>query len=104
MRIAQLEQELRWAQLRIQVLEERLRQQRIRMLGPGSETLSDLQLELLAEEEPGASADEVAAESRREPITTTGMDRPASTWTSAVPPSASEPPTMSPVATSSESP
>jgi transposase len=65
-RIAQLERELHWAQLKIQVLEERLRQQRIRFLGPGSETLSDLQLELLADEEPGVTADEVEAESRRE--------------------------------------
>jgi transposase len=65
-RIAQLERELHWAQLKIQVLEERLRQQRIRMLGPQSETLSDLQLELLADEEPGVTADEVEAEARRE--------------------------------------
>jgi transposase len=65
-RIAQLERELHWAQLKIQVLEERLRQQRIRILGPQSETLSDLQLELLADEEPGVTADEVEAEARRE--------------------------------------
>jgi len=68
-RIAVLERELQWAQLKIQVLEERLRQQRIKMLGPRSETLSDLQLELLAEEEPGVTREEVEAESRREPIT-----------------------------------
>jgi len=68
LRIAQLESELKWAHLKIQVLEERLRQQRIRMLGPQSETLSNLQLELLADEEPSATSDEVAAESRREPI------------------------------------
>ena len=67
-RIAQLERELHWAQLKIQVLEERLRQQRIHMLGPQSETLSDLQLELLAEEEPGVTADEVQAEGGRERI------------------------------------
>jgi transposase len=65
-RIAQLERELHWAQLKIQVLEERLRQQRIRMLGPHSETLTDLQLELLADEEPGVTLDEVEAEARRE--------------------------------------
>jgi hypothetical protein len=53
-RIAHLERELHWAQLKIQVLEERLRQQRIRLLGPQSETLSNLQLELLADEEPGS--------------------------------------------------
>jgi transposase len=67
-RIAQLERELQWAQLRIQVLEERLRRGRIRLLGPFSETLSNLQLELLAEEEPGATADEVEAEARREAV------------------------------------
>ncbi|MDQ2776399.1 MAG: IS66 family transposase zinc-finger binding domain-containing protein [Acidobacteriota bacterium] len=38
------------------------------MLGPQSETLSNLQLELLADEEPGVTADEVAAEGRREPV------------------------------------
>jgi transposase len=69
LRIAQLESELKWAHLKIQVLEERLRQQRIRMLGPHSETLTNLQLELLADEEPSATSDEVAAEARREPIT-----------------------------------
>jgi hypothetical protein len=52
LRIVQLERELQWAHLKIQVLEEKLRQQRIRMLGPQSETLSNLQLELLADEEP----------------------------------------------------
>jgi len=45
-RIAELERQLHWAQLKIQVLEEELRQRRIQMLGPRSETLSDLQLEL----------------------------------------------------------
>ena len=69
LRIAQLERELNWAHLKIQVLEERLRQQRIHFLGPKSETLNNLQLELLADEEPSVTADEVAAESKREPIT-----------------------------------
>jgi transposase len=69
LRIAQLERELHWAQLKIQVLEERLRQQRIHLLGPRSETLSDLQLELLADEEPGVTADEVEAEAKRDAIT-----------------------------------
>ena len=69
LRIVQLESELRWAHLKIQVLEEKLRQQRIRMLGPHSETLGNLQLELLAEEEPGVASDEVAAEAQREPLT-----------------------------------
>jgi transposase len=68
LRIAQLESELKWAHLKIQVLEEKLRQQRIRMLGPQSETLSNLQLELLADEEPSATSDEVVAEAKREPI------------------------------------
>lgn len=66
LRISHLERELHWAQLKIQVLEERLRKQRILLLGPQSETLSNLQLELLADEEPGVTADEVAAEARRE--------------------------------------
>jgi len=66
--IATLERELQWAHLKIQVLEERLRQRRIQVLGPHSETLSDLQLELLAEVEPSATRDEVEAESRREPL------------------------------------
>jgi len=69
LRIAQLEGELRWAHLKIRVLEEKLRQQRIRMLGPHSETLNNLQLELLADEEPSATGEEVAAEAQREPIT-----------------------------------
>ena len=67
-RIAMLERELQWAHLKIQVLEERLRQRRIQLLGPHSETLSDLQLELLAEEEPSATGEEVEAETRREPL------------------------------------
>src|SRR5438270_855219 len=69
LRIAQLERELQWAHLKIQVLEEKLRKHRIHMLGPHSETLNNLQLELLAEEEPSATSDEVAAEAQREPIT-----------------------------------
>src|SRR3984957_1196866 len=69
--------ELQWANLTIQkkdaeilLLQERLRKQRIGFLGPLSETLSDLQLELLTEEEPGVTRAEVEAESRREPILT----------------------------------
>jgi transposase len=69
-RIAELERQLHWAQLKIQALEEELRQRRIHLLGPRSETLGNLQLELLADEEPGATRDEVEAESRREPIAT----------------------------------
>ena len=62
--------EIAWANLKIRQLEERLRQRRIQLLGPFSETLSDLQLELLAEQEPGATAEEVEAEARREPLPT----------------------------------
>lgn len=69
LRILDLERELQWAHLKIQVLEEKLRQQRIRMLGPHSETLNNLQLELLADEEPSATSDEVEAEAKRPPIT-----------------------------------
>jgi transposase len=68
LRIAVLERELAWAHLKIQALIEELRQQRIQKLGPRSETLSDLQLELLAEEEPGVTREEVEAEARREQL------------------------------------
>ena len=71
--VAQLEKqleserkELAYARLKIQVLEEQLRQQRIAQYGPGSEKLSDLQLKLL-DEEPAVSRDEVQAESERGP-------------------------------------
>src|ERR1035438_8155374 len=57
--------QLEYAELKIQVLEERLRQQRIAKYGPGSEKLSNAQLELL-ELEPGVSSAEVEAESQRE--------------------------------------
>ena len=49
------------------MLEERLRLVRIEKYGPGSEKLSDLQLELL-EQEPGVSNVEVEAESQREAV------------------------------------
>ena len=62
--IAELTRELHWAHLKIQVLEERLRLQRIDKYGPGSEKLSNAQLELL-ELEPGVSNAEVQAESER---------------------------------------
>jgi transposase len=62
--IVHLQQELAWAKLKIQVLEERLRQERIKKYGPGSEKLSDAQLQLL-ELEPGVSHAEVEAESAR---------------------------------------
>ena len=62
-----LKKQLEWAYLKISVLEERLRLQRIAKYGPKSEKLSDAQLELL-EGEPGVSAAEVEAESSREPL------------------------------------
>ena len=67
-RIAVLERELAWAHLKIQSLTEELRQQRVKLLGPRSETLSDLQLQLLADEEPGTTLDEVEAEAQRSPL------------------------------------
>lgn len=74
-RVAVLERELQWAQFTIQkrdvqirLLEERLRQQRIQFLGPRSETLSNLQLELLTEQEPSTTCDEVEAEAKRGPL------------------------------------
>jgi transposase len=65
--IANLERELQWAQLKIQSLEAAMRQLRIQFYGPKSETLSNLQLDLL-EAEPSVTRDEVEAESRREPL------------------------------------
>jgi transposase len=65
--IVHLTQELQWSRMKIQALEERLRQEMIRKYGPKSEKLSDAQL-LLLELEPGVSAAEVEAESRREPL------------------------------------
>lgn len=62
-----LKRELHWALLKIQVLEERLRLERIKKYGPASDKLSDAQLKLL-HEEPGISREEVEAESRREPL------------------------------------
>jgi transposase len=71
-RIIQIQQEREreryWAELKIQLLEERLRQRRIEMFGPKSETVSNLQLELLADEEPSVTADEIEAEAKREPV------------------------------------
>jgi transposase len=65
--VAALKRELQWARLRIQLLEEKLRLQRIKKYGPSSEKLSAEQLALL-ELEPGVSRAEVEAESRREPV------------------------------------
>jgi len=55
---------LKFAEYKIRVLEERLRLVRIEKYGPGSEKLSDEQLELL-ELEPGVSSAEVKAETER---------------------------------------
>jgi hypothetical protein len=62
--LASTEQRLQFAELRVQVLEERLRQRRIEKYGAGSEKLSNLQLEML-EQEPGVSQAEVQAEGER---------------------------------------
>jgi transposase len=62
--IAELQQKLQWAELKVLSLEERLRLQRIEKYGAGSEKLSNLQLQLL-EEEPGVSQAEIEAESER---------------------------------------
>ena len=59
--------ELEYAQMKIRVLEEHLRLRRIARYGPGSEKLSNLQLQLL-EEEPGVSSEEVQAEGQREAL------------------------------------
>jgi hypothetical protein len=66
-KIASDARELEYARLKIQVLEEHLRLRRIAKYGPGSEKLSNLQLQLL-EEEPGVSNQEVQAESERETL------------------------------------
>ena len=58
---------LKFAEYRVRVLEERLRLVRIEKYGPGSEKLSDDQLELL-ELEPGVSSAEVEAESQRKQL------------------------------------
>jgi len=61
------EQELHYSRLKIQLLEEKLRAMRIAKYGKASETLSDLQLELL-DLEPGVRGEEVVAESERDPL------------------------------------
>ncbi len=65
--VAELKRQLHWAHLKIQVLEERLRLQRIQKYGPDSEKLSDAQLDLL-DLEPGVSNLEVQAEGERGPL------------------------------------
>ena len=58
---------LQFAEYKVRVLEERLRLARIEKYGPGSEKLSEDQLELL-ELEPGVSSAEVEAESQRQQL------------------------------------
>ena len=65
--VVELKRQLQFAHLKIQLLEERLRLERIQKYGPASEKLNDAQLELL-DEEPGVSRLEVIAESEREPL------------------------------------
>lgn len=62
-----LEYELEWSRLKIQSLTEELRLERIKRYGHKSETLSAMQLDLL-DQEPGATADEIEAEAKREPL------------------------------------
>ena len=57
-RIVELEKQLVLANLMIQLLQEKLRLQRIKKYGPGSEKLNSTQLELL-ELEPGVSRQEI---------------------------------------------
>lgn len=76
--LARKDQALALAEVKIKVLEERLRLDRIGRYGKRSETLSDLQLQLL-DLEPGVSSEEVEAESEREPLQPqTPQDKPAS--------------------------
>jgi transposase len=63
-KLEEKESQLQYAELKIQVLEARLRKLRIDKYGAGSEKLSDAQLELL-ELEPGVRGAEVQAESQR---------------------------------------
>jgi transposase len=74
-RNAELIRQLQWANLKIQVLEEQLRLERIKKYGPGSEKLSDAQLHLL-DLEPGVSNVEVQAESQREPLPAPAKKQP----------------------------
>ena len=62
-----LTKQLQWAEWKIRALEERLRLEMIKKYGPKSEKLSDAQMQLL-ELEPGVSAEEIEAESQREPL------------------------------------
>src|ERR1700748_3395600 len=74
--IEQLKHKLQFAELKIQLLEERLRQMLIKKYGASSEKLSSEQLQLV-ELEPGVSSDEVQAESKREALSPQSNDRQA---------------------------
>src|SRR5207245_4520819 len=77
-RLESYQNRLQYAELKIRVLEERLRLVRIAKYGSGSEKFSDAQLELL-ELEPGVSSAEVQAESARpavQPSTKTKRKHP----------------------------
>jgi len=76
-KVSQRDYELMRANLVIESLREQLRLERVKFLGPKSETLSDLQLKLLIEEEPSVTLDEVKAESRRELIEPEPLPPPA---------------------------
>ena len=65
--LAVKDQALAMAEMKVVALQEQLRLARIAKYGNRSETLSDLQLELL-DLEPGVSSDEVAVESERGPL------------------------------------
>lgn len=68
--LAVTSERLQLSELRVQLLEEKLRLERIAKYGPGSEKLTSLQLELL-ELEPGVSNLEVAVEGDRDALPTT---------------------------------
>ena len=74
---------LKFAEYKIRVLEEKLRLLRIEKYGPGSEKLSDAQLELL-ELEPGVSSAEVKAESERGQLELPLKTRRKASWASGV--------------------
>jgi hypothetical protein len=69
------------AEYKVRVLEEKLRLIRIEKYGPGSEKLSDGQLELL-ELEPGVSSEEVKAESERDQLKLSLKPRREAPWSS----------------------
>jgi C4-dicarboxylate-specific signal transduction histidine kinase len=66
-RLGDKNKELEYAKLKIEALEQRLRQILINKYGAASDKLSSAQLELL-ELEPGVSSEEVQAESEREAV------------------------------------